>query len=150
MRTNTVDILNDEFRTRKRGEWEEYKEGHPCQAYRVGPPSWMVLEEWKGEKVESFLAAAQRLREREFPGGYEEARRIEYGRLDDYGKKVWEIVAGRAPQNGARTTIMVEADVEIVTEAAMCEKCGLRTRARGRAKCWGCIKEGQRRHDDTA
>ena len=137
-----MDIVTEEFRERKRGEWEEYKEAHPCQAWRCGPPSWMVLEEWRGEKIESYLDAAERLKAREFPGGYEAARRIEYERLDEYGREVWARMGASVP---------VGVDIRVlstVAEVLMCEKCGQKARARGRGKCWGCIKEAQRKKEE--
>ena len=107
------------------------------QAFRMGPPSWMVLEEWRGENVESFHQAATRLQEREFPGGFDAVLVGVYAGLSDYGKSIWEDVTNREiPRLGSEEVL-----AEVVV---MCLTCGERPRASRKSKCWGCIKAAQR------
>jgi hypothetical protein len=124
-----VDIL--------RGRWEEMKRENPMQAFRTGVPSWMVLEEWRGEDVETFHKAAGRVKEREFPGGFEAVLESVYAGLSDYGKSIWEDVTNReVPGLGTEDVL---ADVVV-----MCLTCGVRPRAVKKSKCWGCIKAKSR------
>lgn len=106
--------------------------------YDMGPPNDEVLREWRGEKVETFLEANERLRARMFPGGYEPLRRALYESLDDYGKTVWARVAGPVPEEWG------SVEVGIAAAAMMCESCGKKPMAAGKKKCWGCIKATQR------
>ena len=49
------------------GKWEAMVRERLMEAYRFGPPNWLVCEEW--DKREDFLECAARVKARYFPGG---------------------------------------------------------------------------------
>ena len=44
------------------GRWEATVRGQTDLANQIGPPSWLVLEDWRGEAKEPFMEAHRRVR----------------------------------------------------------------------------------------
>ena len=64
-----MEFISREMRGRMMERWEGVCREAPWVAAISGPPAWLVLEEWRGEKVEGIEAANLRVRERYGLGG---------------------------------------------------------------------------------
>jgi hypothetical protein len=62
-------MMDSGMRDRLLGAWEGQVRENPVVARAFGCPSWLASEEWKGEKVEAFSAAFERVKLRYFPDG---------------------------------------------------------------------------------
>ena len=116
-----MDILRDAgWRERQRAAWESA----PVHLRRLsGPPNWMVLEEWKGEKVEAFVEAAGRLR----------------GKMG-----LGPVASSVAPPVSVAKPV---AGAESVAVSVACEGCGKEVKGYGKV-CSTCRSKAYRgRHD---
>ncbi len=135
--------LETEQETRLREQWERMVEEDPLTAYDAGPPNWMVLEEWKGEKVEAFTTAAERLKGRFFPKGRQGAveNMVRNKIMSEYGKQL-------AAKKGW-DYLWVEGTSEIgptVTATARnCDICGRSVTGKARYCSVKCRKRASRR-----
>lgn len=63
--------MDSGMRDRLLGAWEAAVRDRPDVARAFGCPSWLASEEWKGERVEAFAAAFDRVKGWYFPDGGE-------------------------------------------------------------------------------
>jgi len=137
-----TDFLNPERKARLLAIWESYVRDEPEYAYQQGPPNWLVREDWKGQKKESFLTAAERVKARYFPFGLEGALSIKRGVEDARAGRIVTVWPESLQGIVTLPDESLQDEEGIVTPAGeslqrVCEECGGSMEGRG-AKATVC------------